>query len=107
MYKKDSDKVSREGLSRYNHISNGGFSCKTYIENDSQFLEIGMSCYGISQTTKIYLNKKIINSLIDVLEHAKAERQVVQLDERDSYTVTTPAPDASYKEDYEIKDRCG
>jgi hypothetical protein len=106
MYKTETDVFNvREGLSRYNHVSNGGYSFRTFIRENSQFLEITLSNYGMGQTTIIDLNKNTIQSLLDVLQHAKLDRQVVGLDDRESYTVTTPEPDPSYKEFYEQLDK--
>jgi hypothetical protein len=86
-----------EGLERYNDISNGGFFCKSYIEDNGQFLEIGLSNYGIATKTTIFLNKNVIDSLYEVLNDASYQRNIHNLDERDSYTVNTPAPDRSKK----------
>jgi hypothetical protein len=87
--------VRIEGAYRYNHVSNGGFFCNSYIHGNSQFLEVGLTNYGIETNTTLFLNQNTIDSLIEVLVDAKAQRARYGLDDSGSYLVSTPEPDRS------------
>lgn len=86
------DKINRLGMKKYNHISNGGFIFKTYIENDVQYLNIEMLSLGVSQSFSIMLNDNTIDSLLTVLEHAKLERESTNLNGKYTYLNNLPEP---------------
>lgn len=81
----------------YNHISNGGYSFRTYIgENNVQYLEVQLSNYGVTQTTTIMLNAHVIDSLSKTVDQARKIRWDAQLDTGTSYLRDTPRPDGYF-----------